>query len=73
MATLKHYKSPYYEVDLPENHCIFCKHCCSIFWDYENGPYAFGCDLTEEEPGFCQETFDPPKDCPHFEPEEEEQ
>ena len=39
---------------MPVTHCVFCKHCSDIFYDYTNGPYMFMCDkqleptLTEE-------------------------
>lgn len=29
----------------PENHCVFCKNCGHILYDYTNGPYMFMCDL----------------------------
>lgn len=29
----------------PEEHCVFCKYCTDIFWDYTNGPYMFICDV----------------------------
>lgn len=28
----------------PTTHCVFCKHCKDLFWDYTNGPYMFMCD-----------------------------
>lgn len=32
----------------PKNHCVFCKHCADLFYDYSNGPYMFFCDLDTE-------------------------
>lgn len=29
----------------PINHCVFCRHCTDLFYDYTNGPYMFSCDL----------------------------
>ena len=43
-----------YELDngrvyqLPVNHCVFCKRCTDIFYDYTNGPYMFFCELEKE-------------------------
>lgn len=33
---------------LPVNHCVFCKHCNDVIYDYMNGPYMFFCDLEKE-------------------------
>jgi hypothetical protein len=39
----------------PKTHCVFCKHCADIFYDYTYGPYMFICefgltpDITETE------------------------
>lgn len=39
----------------PKTHCVFCKHCTNMFYDYTNGPYIFICefglepDITETE------------------------
>ena len=71
MSELKHYKCKYYEVDVPANHCLFCKHCTDVFWDYTNGPYAFGCDLTSNGDGIMEASFEPPKNCENFEEDEE--
>ena len=30
--------------NMPSVHCVFCKHCTDLFWDYTNGPYMFTCD-----------------------------
>lgn len=30
---------------VPSNHCVFCKHCTDLFYDYTNGPYMFFCEL----------------------------
>ena len=30
---------------VPENYCVFCKHCSDVFWDCTNGPYMCFCDL----------------------------
>ncbi len=32
----------------PVNHCVFCKHCDDIIYDYSNGPYMFFCELDKE-------------------------
>lgn len=29
---------------MPSVHCVFCKHCTDLFYDYTNGPYMFCCD-----------------------------
>lgn len=29
---------------MPSVHCVFCKHCTDLFYDYTNGPYMFTCD-----------------------------
>ena len=39
---------------LPVNHCVFCKHCNDVIYDYMNGPYMFFCDL-EKEPTITKE------------------
>lgn len=67
---LKHFKCGYYEVDVTENHCLFCKHCRDVFWDYTNGPYAFGCRLTEDN-GIFKAYFGAPENCENFEEEED--
>lgn len=36
------------EVMLPEKHCVFCKHCTDIYWDFTNGPYMCFCELYTE-------------------------
>ena len=38
---------------IPENHCPFCKHCASIFYDYTNGPYMFLCEVANGDPETC--------------------
>lgn len=34
---------------MPERHCVFCKHCETIWYDYTNGPYMFGCEFNTED------------------------
>lgn len=29
---------------MPSVHCVFCKHCTDLFYDYTNGPYGFTCE-----------------------------
>lgn len=74
MANLKHYKCEYYEIDAPENSCLFCKHCHDVFYD-GNGPYAYGCDLEEqdiEDIGCaCKVHFGLRENCENFEEDEE--
>lgn len=47
---------------MPPTHCVFCKHCTDVFWDYSSGPYMFGCgkDLraTVMETGWSCEGFE---------------
>lgn len=31
--------------EFPDQHCVFCKHCTDLLYDYTNGPYMFMCDL----------------------------
>lgn len=45
MADLKKYECEYYTCMAPCNHCLFCKHCTDVFFDYSNGPYLFICEL----------------------------
>ena len=33
---------------MPPTHCVFCKKCRDVFWDYTNGPYMCICDLELE-------------------------
>lgn len=40
---MKRYKCEFYEVDAPDNHCLFCKKCTDVFWDFTHGPYMFLC------------------------------
>lgn len=42
-----------FSYDFPENHCIFCKHCTGIIYDYTNGPYMFFCELEKESYATC--------------------
>lgn len=30
---------------MPEKHCVFCRNCTDVFYDYSNGPYMFICEL----------------------------
>lgn len=34
---------------MPATHCVFCKNCTDIFYDYTNGPYMFLCELNKQE------------------------
>lgn len=61
MANLKRYKCEYYEVDAPENCCLFCKHCTDVVWDHTHGPYMFWGDN-------CNGDW---KNCKNFEEDEE--
>ena len=29
-------------------HCLICKHCTDVFYDYTNGPYMFFCGIDED-------------------------
>ena len=31
-----------------KQHCLICKHCTDIFWDYTNGPYMTFCKFNED-------------------------
>lgn len=33
----------------PSKHCVFCKYCKDLLYDYTNGPYMFFCDLGCED------------------------
>lgn len=44
---------------LPANHCVFCKHCTDIFYDY-GGPYM----------SICSEGNEDYRNCSKFEPDE---
>ena len=33
----------------PSKHCVFCKYCKDLLYDYTNGPYMFLCDLGCED------------------------
>lgn len=37
----------------PDQHCIFCKHCTDIFYDYTHGPYMFPCNKGHENFKTC--------------------
>lgn len=39
----RRYECLYYDVMAPEKSCLFCEHCCDVFWDFTNGPYMFFC------------------------------
>jgi len=65
MKALKTYKCDYYEVDVPEDHCLFCKHCTDVFYDW-NGPYAFACALTTDSDGIAEAHFGYIPDCKNF-------
>ena len=47
---------------LPVHHCVFCKYCNDLLYDYTNGPYMFFCDLGLE-PTITETTCE----CPKFE------
>ena len=68
MANLRHYKCEFYEVDAPENSCLFCKHCRDVFYDW-NGPYAYGCRLTGKD-GIYEAHFGFLENCENFEEED---
>ncbi len=38
------YECEFYKVLAPDKSCLFCKHCCDVFYDYTNGPYMFFCN-----------------------------
>ena len=40
---------------MPENHCVFCKHCDDVFYDYTNGPYMFLCKNNQGNLESCTE------------------
>lgn len=42
---MKHYVCKEYECDVPDKHCLVCKHCTDVFFDYTHGPYLFICEL----------------------------
>lgn len=52
---LRRYDCDEYTVLMPEKHCVFCKHCTDIFYDW-NGPYLFVCKLGNGDY----------EDCEHF-------
>ena len=31
-----------------KTHCVFCKYCTDMFYDYTNGPYLFMCEFNLE-------------------------
>lgn len=33
---------------MPANHCVFCKHCTDIFYDFSNGVYMVCCEYNLE-------------------------
>ena len=39
--------------EFANKHCVFCKHCTDILYDYSNGPYCFLCDLGKKFVGGC--------------------
>ena len=39
--------------EFADSHCVFCKHCTDILWDYTNGPYCFFCELDKKFVGGC--------------------
>lgn len=30
--------------NMPATHCVFCKHCTGVIWDYTSGPYGYCCE-----------------------------
>ena len=41
--------------ELPENACVFCKHCSDFFYDYTHGPYLILCKISHpNENGTCK-------------------
>lgn len=46
----------------PIAHCVFCKHCTDLFYDYTNGPYMFMCEFNLE-PNITETSCE----CKHFE------
>lgn len=48
---------------MPEEHCVFCRHCHDIFYDYTNGPYMF----------FCEENHSDFESCKSFEMDGDEE
>lgn len=66
MGEMRHYKCKFYEVDAPARSCLFCRHRYKVFWDYANGPYAFVCELSEED-GIYEAHFGYREGCKEFE------
>lgn len=51
---------------VPDNACVFCKHCTDIFWDFSHGVYALWCGKHEDtNHGNCDNS------CPDFIEEKE--
>lgn len=48
--------------NMPVGHCVFCKKCTSLLYDYTNGPYVFFCEL-----GLEPEMTEITCTCPEFE------
>lgn len=53
-------------IRVPENCCLFCKHCNDVFWDHSHGPYMRFCNLLDQD---ANEEY---WHCEKFEEEDEE-
>lgn len=38
---------------VPENYCVFCKHCTDIYFDFTHGPYMCFCEKLHEDFETC--------------------
>lgn len=43
------YKCGGIEYECPDTACVFCVHCCDVFYDYTNGPYLILCDVPDHD------------------------
>lgn len=51
---MKRYKGDGFSVLVPDESCLFCKHCTDFFWDYTHGPYLFFCDVYDVAVDDCE-------------------
>lgn len=47
---------------IPEKHCLSCKYCTDVFWDYTHGPYMCLCSIRDipKDQGDCDKWEEDP-------------
>ena len=48
MKRYRVYQCDYFTCKAPARSCLFCRNNTDVFWDFQNGPYAFLCALWDD-------------------------